>query len=537
MAVMRFPYSIGCLLCALLAILALPAAAQRTGDEPKRDQNNLFRWEFDDNFRSTNIPACETRSMLAQSRDHAPNERGSGPYYLLAIPPGGRPRRYEVGQDPDNLRWTPDFPIDTKVILSLVDRNGGAGGVGGLLEENDGLYTISTSTNTSCIQEEPAFPPSFKASSIVQNPLYVCGEFPIEVVGGVPPYTFTLLQPTSPKITNFTNTIRTDDAFLYVNRATTGLLLAVAVSDAQRFAFGTPFVMVAGSTSPESCEIGSKPTSIAALEEKRRHEDEQRRQQVEDGQRRQQAEDEQSRSKKKQVAVAVGVTALLVPMCLAALYWYLRRRWLLFATLTGRTAGDPVLASEVGEGSGLPAQEWMPSTVPLSIVASRTLHRVTPFQAREPTDNSLASTRRTHRLFTLLTISEAARAKAEESALARQQNSQQQRVGPVASGSGEVGEVAQPPGRDARQPSIVIQHEDGGAVIRELPPPYADRSERPPQDQDIDVLVGSTSTATSALAPIEFVDQVQPPASPFYSVLDHEPTLSSPQQGPGLGKM
>ncbi|TFK95729.1 hypothetical protein BDV98DRAFT_372465 [Pterulicium gracile] len=520
MAAMRFPHGIGCLLFALLVIFATPAAAQETADVPKRDQNFLFRWKFDDNFLSTNIPACETRSILAQSRDHTPNERGSGPYYLLAIPPGGRPRRYEVGQDPDNLRWTPDFPIDTEVILSLVDRNGGAGGVGGLLEENDGLYTISTSTNTSCIQPEPASPPSFKASSIVQYSLDVCDKFPIEVVGGVPPYTFTLLQPTSPNITNVTNTIITDDAFVYLNRATTGQLLAVAVSDATtQFAFGTPSVMVTGSTDPESCEGGSKPTSIAALQEKRR----------------QQAEDEQSRSKKKQVAVAVGVTfALLVPICLAALYWYLRRRGMLPAVLTRRIGGDPVLASEAEEGRGPLAQEWNPPTAPLSIVVSRTKHEVTPFEAREPTDNSPASTRRTHPSFTTFPVSQAARAKAEESALARRQNSQRRQSGasPVASGSGE---VAQSPERGPRQPSF-FQHEDGGE-IRELPPPYADRSERPRQDQD--VLVGSTSTSLtteSALAHVELVEQEQPPASPFYSVLDHDPT-PTPTSPPGPGKM
>lgn len=511
-----FPNGIGYLLIALLAILASPAAAQDIEEAPKRDVNFLFAWKFANNFLSTNLPACETRPILAIPRDHTPNEKGAGPYYLLAIPPGGTPRRYEVGEDPDNLRWTPDFPVDTQVILSLVDSNGGAGGVGGLLEENDGLYTISGSANTSCIQAESASP-SFKASSVIQNSLEICDKWPIEVVGGIPPYSFTILQPTSPNITNVTNPV-SDDAFVYINRATTGQLLAVAVSDAtHQFALGTPSVMVTGSTDPRTCSGNSVSTTIAKLTEKRR----------------QKVEDAQNAPKSKQVAIAIGVTfALLVPMSLAALYWYLRRRGMLPTVLTRRLGSDPVLASETGEGRGPSAQEWNPPTAPLSIVASRTQHEVTPFNAREPTENSPASTRRTHPSFTTFPVSQAARAKAEESLLARRQNSHS-----ASSVSGSAGEPSQSPGRGPRQPSIIIQHEDGGA-IRELPPPYADRTQQPPQDQN--VLVGSTSTSalapiTSALAPIESPVE-QPPASPFYSVLDDQTpatTPDSPQRGPG----
>jgi hypothetical protein len=457
-----YPFYVTLIFSVLLTVVA------QTTDGPKRDVNNLFRWKFDDNFVSTTLPACENRPIIASARETTPQERGSPPYYMIAIVKNGRPRRYYIGDDPDHLNWTPDLDLGAQMVLTVVDRNGGAGGSGGSQgSENDQLYTIDkASPNNTCIITQPSISPFTVTANVKDRSLDVCEPWSIEVAGGTPPYTFTLVQPTSPNNTNVTN-LPSQDAFIYINRATSGLLLAVAVSDSkQEFASGTPVVMVSGSTNPDDCQGNSRGTTVLEI--------------------RQQEQDNRARaSKKKQIAIGVGVTfALLIPLSAVAFFYFQRRRGRVRKVkVSPRGDFDPALTEHKDSDETF---TWSEPSAPLAIIPSRFATGVTPFNAWDRGLNGGSPhSLRSNPSFTTFPVSSVAMAKAAEARTQRQNSYDSFR----------------PTQPNSRRASIVIQHEDGGE-IRELPPPYADRSQRSRQDEDL--IVGSSSTANLSVSPLVF---------------------------------
>ncbi|KJA15460.1 hypothetical protein HYPSUDRAFT_149061 [Hypholoma sublateritium FD-334 SS-4] len=145
-----------CVFCILVAC-TVPSSAQASG---------LFQWDFVNN--------------------------GTPPYYMIAFSVGGTPTTTLIGTDESNLSWTITEPAG-----DVVDANGSAGGV------QPRIFTVKIQT------------PPFNVKANVTRDLQACQPWGLTAMGGVPPYTATIIQLASSNVTNITGLA--EGSFTYIN--------------------------------------------------------------------------------------------------------------------------------------------------------------------------------------------------------------------------------------------------------------------------------------------------------------------------------
>lgn len=181
---------------------------------------------------------------------NATGNLGIAPYYMISFPIGGIPVSTPIGSDPDNLSWKVTHPAGkcdnyyssherclilhpgSKLLLSVVDSTGGAGGVPTQLPTVIGLsfiYCIGWCSNpfifaegqtTQCVST-PAESSPFTVKANVTSTLETCQPWGITVSGGTPPYKITLAQTGSFVVTNVTMPFG-NNRFTFPNRALPG---------------------------------------------------------------------------------------------------------------------------------------------------------------------------------------------------------------------------------------------------------------------------------------------------------------------------
>ncbi|KAF5319656.1 hypothetical protein D9619_008906 [Psilocybe cf. subviscida] len=178
--------------------------------------NRQFQWSFRDKSLS-NLPTCSPLSIVVESFDTLTDlTTGVPPYYMISYPIGGMPITSLLGSDIDNLTWTPTHPLDSEVILNVVDSTGGSGGVS-------------------------ANPRRVIVSANVSGSLSQCESWGVTVSGGFPPYIVMLAETNSPVVTN--STPLAVGGIIFPKRVNLGGSLVVAIADAQgQWASGTPVV-------------------------------------------------------------------------------------------------------------------------------------------------------------------------------------------------------------------------------------------------------------------------------------------------------
>ncbi|KAL0948159.1 hypothetical protein HGRIS_010775 [Hohenbuehelia grisea] len=235
----------------LSSLLAKPCAAQMA---------KQWQWQFSTAF-SDRLPSCQDLQILIKPWDIKVDNATHSvpPFYMRSFAIGGVPRTTLIGSDENNLRWTPDQPIGSKLLLNVVDSNQSSGGV------PPNLYTLVAGQSTQCIKIPPS-PPSFTVTANVTDTIQTCEPWGLSISGGLPPYNITLAAVNSPIITNVTLG-STDDHFTYIDRADPNSELMLAVNDATgAFASGTPIVKTAGSTNVDCVGLvsrGGNSTEIA----------------------------------------------------------------------------------------------------------------------------------------------------------------------------------------------------------------------------------------------------------------------------------
>ncbi|KAJ7641362.1 hypothetical protein FB45DRAFT_862568 [Roridomyces roridus] len=275
--------------------------------EPCRAEpaSNVFQWQS--SALSQSLPSCHPFSITllppANSNLTANATLGIPPYYMQAYPIGGTPTTSLIGTDQNQLSWTVDQPIGSQLLLTVIDSQGSTGGASTL------LYTVTTGQITSCIVQPPA-KPTFTLKANVTGALNTCQPWGLTVTGGTPPYNVSLLGSGQPVITNITLTGE-DTVVTFPNRAPPGVHLVAAVSDFNGlWGSGTAIVTTQGSANVSCPGFQTATSTLAQIQAEE-----------------QQAAAAASRAhKNKSAVVAVVVVLLLLFLGGVAFFFYWRRR-------------------------------------------------------------------------------------------------------------------------------------------------------------------------------------------------------------------
>ncbi|THU98540.1 hypothetical protein K435DRAFT_856547 [Dendrothele bispora CBS 962.96] len=467
--------------------------------EPPPPPMRIFQWKFSNAGLGFELPSCQTFGIVVspyQGSDPS-NQTQVPPFYMLGHEVGGISKLTLIGDDPSSLSWTVDHPVGTRLLLNVVDAQGSSGGIP--LQP----YTVVDGQNTNCIQLKNDT--SFTVTSNITNNanLNTCDPWGLRIKGGAKPYNLTFAQLNSPNITNATIPA-TDDGYTYINRANPGGLLLVSVSDVTgRWASGTPFVVPSGSTDINCVGLVSTPGNATQLDQAQ-HEAEE-------------AAAERSRSHKRAAIIAGVLVPVLVLLIGAGAIYYIRRRRLrqLREINMGPLDTSPKPFTDEGQvlsvnsfldsrpntsprtpktppgppGLGHGTQNSMSHTGSESFDPYSMTESIAAGSSTRPNSSSSAG----RPGFTTFPSTSVLRpgGKAAEAAMSRSDFS-------GTNGSQTYGEShllldsnnGWPSGSTSQnaqstviqspdnQGEYIIQHRDGGGVVRELPPPYADRISR-----------------------------------------------------------
>ncbi|KAF7329007.1 hypothetical protein MVEN_02530800 [Mycena venus] len=276
---------------------------------PCRAQTNkIFQWQFAGNALSSSLPSCRSFQIQVKPFNPANNTHGVPPFYMMAFAIGGTPSTTLIGTDESNLQWTVNQPVGksferSQLLLQVVDSQGSSGGV------PPNLFTVVAGQTTQCIPAASNDPP-FTVEANVTDTLTTCQPWGITIKGGVPPYNLTLAAINSPVVTNVTMG-PADDHFTFIDRADPNTQLIAAISDLTgRWAVGTPIVKTKGSSNVDCIGLVSSSGNSTVIEAQEK------------------AALATSNARKKTAVVAGVVVTLIVLLLLAAVgvYLYMRRR-------------------------------------------------------------------------------------------------------------------------------------------------------------------------------------------------------------------
>jgi len=245
---------------ALCSTLFSPVVAQKSF---------LYKWRFQDTSIQDSIPACQRLPIVVTSFDTTTNStKGTPPYYMLAFPNGGTPSTTLIGTSDTDVSFTVNYPVGTRVLLSVVDSNGNPGGT-------YAPQLVVAGPNNNCVVT-PSGTPTFAMTSNVTSELSTCEPLGVSIFGGTSPYVISLVAANAPSVTNVTLNAG-DNIYTYINRAAPGGQLLAAISDAKgQWASGSVLLNTKGLTDtdcnglvsssskgdvpPPSASTGSSPT-------------------------------------------------------------------------------------------------------------------------------------------------------------------------------------------------------------------------------------------------------------------------------------
>ncbi|KAJ7594518.1 hypothetical protein C8J56DRAFT_440084 [Mycena floridula] len=428
--------------------------------------NRIFQWQFSNNFLSTSLPSCVSFPITVKPFAPDGNSSGIGPYYMTAFAINGLPITSLLGENETSLSWNVTHPVGTKLMLGVVDSQGSSGGI------PPKLYEVVTGQSTSCIQAPP--PMDFTVSANITDPKSVttCQPWGIRIKGGVPPYNLTLAALNSPVVTNLTMNAA-DDAFTFIDRADPGTVLIAAISDLTgRWAVGTPSVNTIGSPDVNCTGLVSSSGSASDLDKQQKA-----------------AEDAIAAKQRRTRSIIIGVCVtfglLFLILGILATVFFSRKR---------KAVRDQLEAKENLDLNAKPFTVYDESTSHepgqvLSInswVSSPTSPR-SPKSPYTTSSSALDSVPRDSQPTSTAGGTDLSRPSSSGSSRARPGFS----PFPTTRRGAKALEANIPSIDSAVSPSdtgateYIIQHRDAGqAVVRELPPPYADRSRRMAEESE-----------------------------------------------------
>ncbi|KAJ7117399.1 hypothetical protein C8R43DRAFT_1137691 [Mycena crocata] len=438
----------------LLTFLVLSCAIA-----PCRAQTNkIFQWQFAGNSLSQSLPSCRSFDISVKPFNPANDTHGVPPFYMVAVAVNGTPSTSLIGTDESKLAWVVNQPIGTQMLLEVVDSQGSSGGV------PPSLFTVTAGQSTTCIPAASTDPP-FTVTANVTDTLTTCQPWGLTIKGGTPPYNVTLAALNSPVVTNVTMG-PTDDAFTFIDRADPGTQLIAAISDLNgRWASGTPIVKTTGSTNVDCIGLVSSSGNSTVIKQQ------------------EQAALASSKSRKKTAIIAGVVVTVVVLLLLGAavVFLYMRRRKMQQTILSINAFIDPASPTRPTSPKSPGASTFSNSMSPSN--TAPTPHRQR-FGGTETSHQSISSSGMSIRnpdrpaAFTSFPVASVRRSAKEIEAGLDTGNSLHSDY------SADESDISSRPlvertsmGGSSALTEIIYQHQDA-TVVRELPPPYADRGTR-----------------------------------------------------------
>ncbi|KAK0200446.1 hypothetical protein DFS33DRAFT_157345 [Desarmillaria ectypa] len=489
----RHSLSLSLPILALLFLLAFsdPCRAEAT--------SKIFQWAFASNSASSTLDSCHQFGITVKPYDPNNDTHGVPPFYMRAYEKGGGLITSLLGASESNLTWIVNNPVGSEILLNVIDANGSSGG------NSPKLFTVGTGLTTNCITERNDT--TFTVTSNVTGDLQPCQPWGLRIKGGIPPYNISLVQTNSPVVTNVT-TLGDDDAYTYINRATSDQIMLAAVSDATgAIAWGTPSVTPTGNTDIDCGSLQSQSGNATALDAAA-------------------AADKNARKNKSRAGLIAGVVVGVLGFLLIATggwFFWRRRRQAQKTTveidpdvtpympMSAMSDNSMAINAFVGHTPVMPHTPKSPSysnaTTTMSDVSRSPSSGVSslPFDPRRLMEDGTEGTYQTPSLsssasvrpgFTNFPPSSTRRpSKTAEGGLSTAQTDPSISESIGSAGNVQRSQSAMPPSSTgahdpwpARPASygtrenvtstdggeLIIQHRDGGTV-RELPPPYADR--------------------------------------------------------------
>ncbi|KAL0573949.1 hypothetical protein V5O48_008018 [Marasmius crinis-equi] len=468
----------------LLTALVLPVNAQ----EPK---NRIFQWKFSNNQLSTELPTCGSFPITIAPFLSNGTSTGVPPYYMIGYAlNGSAPRTTLIGTNVSNVSWTVDFPVGTTLALSVVDSEGTSGGI------PPNLYKIVSGSTTNCVVNDDKRDFTLTSNS-TSSTINTCDPWGLRIKGGVKPYNITFMQLNSPVVTNATLG-QNDDAYTYRMRGDPGALMIAAVYDITgRFAFGAPQIMPQGSTDVNCPGLNSVSGSAADFDK-----------QAEDARNAERDKDRRHRT----AIIAGSVVAVVVVLLAAALIWWWfwyrpRRNKPAEIDLGADTSVKPYMETQPGQvlsinsfltdqpSPGTPMKS--PGYTNMSAHPGSTYTESdAPYDPYSQTHTDTAGTSQGRPSSAGSSRQDSTRRPGFSNFPVRRPNSKAAEAGYSNEGmsNGAGPSVNRNPSLQYAEPSdtrvtsvstvngeseVIIQHRDGGpGRVRELPPPYADRTSR-----------------------------------------------------------
>ncbi|KAF6744417.1 hypothetical protein DFP72DRAFT_1078791 [Ephemerocybe angulata] len=443
----------------LFLFVALFAVAARAQDAA-RPASRQFQWKWKNDGIGFSLATCTQLGVEVKSWDVTKNDtHGIAPYYMMAFPVGGTPVTKYIGNSDTALVWEVSHAPGTKLLLTVVDSTGSFGGVPPRMFDLVSPPPVSFRNPLLRPSRSPPISRQTDSKLASHGASRSREEFRLT--------NLSIAAVNSPVITNVTIPSGFD-AFTYINRAEPNGQMIIGVADfTGNWASGVPLVSTYGSENYDCVGLVSSNGVASQLAKE--------------------AEDRKKAKDKKRTAIVAGVTVPLVILLLAAIgvgvWWYRRKKQLekepnpqdvepyaykeeplqlpqgMYANGTGNS------------GQSKTAFSMQDSTGPLSYTThgggpgSPSIHGsfAAPSSTAYTSHDSPHDTRGGSSIVTFQpnrNLSGKAAEAAQSVVLAPDSEYAH------ASGSGQ---------QAANGDEIVIQHRDGGTV-RELPPPYADRS-------------------------------------------------------------
>ncbi|KAJ7280358.1 hypothetical protein C8J57DRAFT_1501789 [Mycena rebaudengoi] len=469
--------------------------------------NKVFQWDFAGNALSDKLPSCRNMSIVVKPFDPANETHGIPPFYMMAFAINGTPISTFIGTDESKLSWVVNQPVGSTLLLTVADSQGSSGGV------PPKLFTVVPGASTQCIPAASTQEP-FTVVANVTDTLTTCQPWGLTIKGGTPPYNLTLAAVNSPVVTNVTMG-PLDDAFTFPNRADPGTQLIAAISDLNgRWAFGTPMVNTKGSADTTCTGLVSRSGNSTQIKEE-----------AIKAAAAALAASNSARGKKTATIAGVVVTLLVLLLAGAGVFLYLRRKRLqkieeitprqfeegvapAFEETGGQVLSINAFISAPSSTSGPSTPEVPQPMTPSnfsSIAPSESRPARAPSSSRSaPQSTSGLSIRNPGRsaAFTSFPSASVRRsAKEIEAGLTTSHSDDSEYVGAdsdqrtlisraMSAGPSSTAGPSGPSGANISRAAslgstnsslpgeeIIFQHQDAG-LVRELPPPYADRGDR-----------------------------------------------------------
>ncbi|KIY68274.1 hypothetical protein CYLTODRAFT_421778 [Cylindrobasidium torrendii FP15055 ss-10] len=440
---------------ALLAVLAPSCEAQTA---------KIFQWAFSSSSVSSTLGSCQSLDIKVTNwPKYTGNSSGVPPYYMRAFEKGGGMKTQMIGDDANSLHWTVTSPPGSQLILNVIDSNDSSGGV------SPKPFTVETGSTENCVQDQAQDSFTIYSNSSSDAGLPPCAPWGLRIKGGVSPFNISFAQVNSAYITNVT-TNQDDDAYTYINRADGGkLLIASAVDSTGRVAYGNPYITTTGETDTDCGSLVSSSGNSTELDAA--------------------AAAERAANKSSNTGVIVGATVgTIVPVLilLGLGFWWWRRRRANQPALdidpdvhtlqpspymaegpsgSSTVAHYPHLQSFVGKGVNPAHPEQSRDFDPYNMVA----HPTTPHTSEGNRSSSVYQLSGYPPSSSAGSTNERPTTWNSNAPLVPNRRAKSQEAAGLDPQRARAGSAPRSPGE------IVYQHQDGG-VVRELPPPYLDRS-------------------------------------------------------------